>query len=60
YGFDTLIDDDGKRVLSEINTMSVGGLMPLQEMSGRPVVEEAARGIWDYVSAPKSPKGDFM
>ena len=51
YGFDTLVDDDGRRVLSEINTMSVGGLMPLQEMSGRPVVEEAARGIWDYVSA---------
>jgi glutathione synthase len=53
YGFDTLIDDDGKRVLSEINTMSVGGLMPLQEMSGSPVVEEAARGIWDYVDSAR-------
>jgi glutathione synthase len=53
YGFDTLIDDDGRRVLSEINTMSVGGLMPLQEMSGRPVVEEAARGIWDYVDSAR-------
>lgn len=53
YGFDTLVNDDGKRVLSEINTMSVGGLMPLQEMSGRPVVEEAAKGVWDYVSSAR-------
>jgi len=50
YGFDTLVDDNGKRVLSEINTMSVGGLMPLQEMSGQPVVEDAARGVWDYIT----------
>jgi len=49
YGFDTLVNDDGKRILSEINTMSVGGLMPLQQMSGRPVVVEAAKGIWDFV-----------
>jgi len=49
YGFDTLVDDDGKRVLSEINTMSVGGLLPLQEMLGSPVVENAATGILDYV-----------
>ncbi len=62
YGFDTLVDDDGRRTLSEINTMSIGGLMPMQELSGRPLVEEAAKGIWDFVSAAalKSPKGDFL
>jgi glutathione synthase len=51
YGFDTLVNDEGKRVLSEINTMSVGGLWPLQEMMGSPVVEDAAQGILDYVDA---------
>jgi len=30
YGVDTLVDDDGKRVLSEINTTSIGGLPKLQ------------------------------
>jgi len=49
YGFDTLVNDEGRRVLSEINTMSVGGLLPLQEMIGSPVVEDAATGILDYV-----------
>ncbi len=49
YGFDTLVDDDGKRVLSEINTLSIGGLMPLQEMSGRPVLKRAAELLWEYI-----------
>ena len=49
YGFDTLVNDEGRRVLSEINTMSVGGLLPLQEMIGSPVVDLAAAGILDYV-----------
>lgn len=54
YGFDTLVDDDGKRVLSEINTMSVGGLLPLQEMIGNPVVMNSATGILDYVDSHRS------
>lgn len=49
YGFDTLVNDEGRRVLSEINTMSIGGLAPLEELSGKPVVREAARTIWEYV-----------
>ncbi|MGB3077961.1 MAG: glutathione synthetase, partial [Saprospiraceae bacterium] len=42
YGFDTLTDDNGKRVLSEINTLSIGGIGPLSELSGRPILKEAA------------------
>lgn len=49
FGFDTLVDDDGRRVLSEINTLSIGGLMPLQEMSGRPILKRTAELLWDYV-----------
>jgi len=49
YGFDTLVDDDGRRVLSEINTLSIGGLVPLEELTGKPVLRRAARLLWDYV-----------
>ncbi len=48
YGFDTLVDDDGKRVLSEINTLSIGGLGPMEKMSGKPLVKEAAMLMWDH------------
>jgi len=49
FGFDTLVDDDGRRVLSEINTLSIGGLMPLQEMSGKPILKRTAELLWDYL-----------
>jgi glutathione synthase len=51
YGFDTLVDDHGKRVLSEINTLSIGGLLPMQQMSGRPIIKDAATLLWDYLEA---------
>ena len=50
YGFDTLVDDDGKRVLSEINTLSIGGLTPLDEMSNDNILGRAASLLWDYMS----------
>lgn len=49
YGFDTLVDDDGRRVLSEINTLSIGGLVPLQELSAKPLVMNAAELILDHL-----------
>ena len=49
YGFDTLVDDDGMRVLSEINTLSIGGIGPMEEMSGMPILRQAARLIWEYL-----------
>lgn len=49
YGFDTLVDDNGLRVLSEINTLSIGGLWPLEEMSGLPILQRTASLLWDYV-----------
>jgi len=48
YGIDTLVNDDGKRVLSEINTTSIGGLPQIEAMTGEPVVARAANLIWDY------------
>jgi len=49
FGFDTLEDEYGERVLSEINTLNVGGLIQAQEFSGQPVVEKAANQIWQYI-----------
>ena len=49
FGFDTLTDDDGRRVLSEINTVSIGGLTQMARMDGKPVLHRAAALIWDYV-----------
>lgn len=49
YGFDTLVNDEGRRVLSEINTLSIGGLLPLQDMTGKPIVREAAELLLDYL-----------
>jgi len=34
YGVDTLVDDDGHRVLSEINTLSIGGWPQAQVQTG--------------------------
>ncbi len=48
YGVDTLVGDDGKRVLSEINTTSIGGLPQIARMNNQPLVEKAIDLIWDY------------
>jgi glutathione synthase len=53
YGFDTLVDDQGKRVLSEINTMSVGGLPQIEAQSGQPVLSTSADLIWNEVNKLK-------
>lgn len=49
YGVDTLVDDNGKRVLSEINTTSIGGLPQIANLMDRPLVEEAVDLIWNYI-----------
>ena len=49
FGFDTLVDDDGHRILSEINTLNVGGLYEAELHSGRPVVKNSSEEIWNYM-----------
>ncbi len=48
FGFDTLVDDNGRRVLSEINTASIGGLVQMARLNGEPMVARIAGLIWDY------------
>ena len=49
YGIDTLVGDDGRRVLSEVNTLSIGGIKPLAELTGRPLVERTAQLLVEYM-----------
>ena len=50
YGIDTLVDDYGNRVLSEINTASIGGIVQIDEYSKRSVLKRASELLWDYFS----------
>ncbi len=53
YGVDTLVGDDGKRVLSEINTTSIGGLPQIAALKKQPLVEKAIELIWEYYHKKK-------
>ena len=45
YGIDTLIGNDGQRVLSEVNTMSVGGVTDLPPANGRTAAQRTAAAL---------------
>ncbi|MEM6396208.1 MAG: glutathione synthetase [Bacteroidota bacterium] len=49
FGADTLVDDDGRRVLSELNTNSIGGFPQAEAQSNRPVLKQTIDGIYDYL-----------
>jgi glutathione synthase len=49
YGFDTLVGEDGRRVLSEVNTLNVGGFLQAEQHSGQPVVGRAAKLLIQYL-----------
>ncbi len=47
FGVDTIVGPDGERLLSEVNTMSVGGLLDLAPTNGETAVARAARLLLD-------------
>lgn len=50
FGFDTLVDDQGKRVLSEVNTLSIGGIKQMDaQQKGQQLLPKAAKQIMDYI-----------
>lgn len=51
FGADTLVDDDGNRVLSELNTNSIGGFPQAEAQTGRPILQQTIDGIYDYLYA---------
>ncbi len=51
YGIDTLMGNQGERVLSEINTMSIGGINDLPAVDGRTAPQRTASALLDYFQA---------
>lgn len=49
YGVDTLVDDNNRRILSEINTTSIGGLPQIGKLSNKPMVKIGIDLIVKYV-----------
>ncbi|MDG1435073.1 MAG: glutathione synthetase [Saprospiraceae bacterium] len=49
YGVDTLVDDDGKRVLSEINITSIGGVIQMERQQGASLVKRTTNRICDFI-----------
>lgn len=49
YGADTLVDDDGKRILSEINTLSIGGFISAEGQDDNYVIKTTIKKIIKYV-----------
>jgi glutathione synthase len=50
YGFDTLVNNRGKRILSEINTLSIGGIKPAEVESGRKIAPTIAQRIINHLN----------
>ncbi|MFT5227990.1 MAG: glutathione synthase [Glaciecola sp.] len=50
YGVDTLVNDDGKRVISEVNTMSIGGFPQAEKQTGMPLIKKTIQKIIDYTN----------
>lgn len=48
YGVDTLCNDDGQRIISEINTLSVGGFPQAQKQQNRPIIQMTINKIFQY------------
>jgi len=48
YGADTLVDDDGRRVLSEVNTLSIGGFPQAEAQTGKPIIQSLLNKIFEY------------
>ncbi len=47
-GIDTLVGDDGQRVLSEINTLSIGGFPQAEAQTGRPILQQTIDELFSY------------
>jgi glutathione synthase len=55
FGADTLVDDNGKRILSEVNTLSIGGFPQAEAQTGIPVIKMAIDEIIAYVNQTMKP-----
>ena len=54
YGIDTLVNDKGFRVLSEINTTSIGGLPQIATLTNTPLVQKGVEYLIEYLLESKN------
>lgn len=50
FGVDTLVANDGKRILSEINTLSIGGFPQAEKQTGKPILQQTIDGILKHIN----------
>ena len=51
FGADTLVDDDGQRILSELNTLSIGGFPQAEAQTGMPIIKQSIDKFFQYATA---------
>lgn len=49
YGLDTIMNDEGLRVISEINTLSIGGITPVEAETKQPLSVRFAQLFVEYI-----------
>ncbi len=54
YGIDTLIDNQGERVLTEINTANVGGFLQIEGFSQENIFLKTVNELFDFVKKQDS------
>ena len=50
FGADTSVNDEGKRVLSEVNTLSIGGFPQAEAQTKKPIVQMAIDNMINYIN----------
>jgi glutathione synthase len=50
YGLDTLVDDEGNRVISEINTLSVGGVFAVESLYHKRVSRDIVDELFKFIN----------
>ena len=56
FGADTLVDNQGQRALSEVNTLSIGGIKPMEDLTGKPVIKRTVALLADYMAKEENCK----
>ena len=54
FGMDTLVGNDGNRVLSEVNTLSIGGIQALGALSGIPAADRVVHQFLAFAKTQKA------
>ncbi|MCB0569163.1 MAG: glutathione synthetase [Phaeodactylibacter sp.] len=56
FGLDTLVDNQGRRTLSEVNTLSIGGIKPMEDITGKPVIKRVVNILTSYMAEEENQK----